>query len=383
MAYGKKNVVQIDPLRYGLLLLGESKAGKTFLIYQYCKKLTGSDDGYLFFEIGAERGADAISGINYVNTPRWNMEYDEYTNSVGFADVCEDIIDNKATEYPNLRVVVWDTLDQLIACSEEESIRLYNKEAKLNGKPIAKSVNSAWGGFGRAEKKAIELMMDYKNRLLEVGVQTIIISHCKRKDITDIVTGEQYQVLTSDQQQNYFNAFKKDMHFIALLYVDRTITKESSGRKDINGRDIKINKLTSEARRIKFRDTDNFTIDSGSRFADIVEEIPCDVDEFIKAITDAIIAEAKKGDVSVDQLKKEQDAEAAKRTAEIAEAEAKRATEKELNSILSQIKDFFIDHKDNRDVLKPIMQEVKSMGYDKPMDITNIEEAKKILSMCE
>ena len=90
MAFGKKNVVQIDPLRYSIALLGESKCGKTTLIKGYCERLAG-EDGYLFIETGAERGADAISGINYINAPEWNMDYDEYTNSAGFADICEDI----------------------------------------------------------------------------------------------------------------------------------------------------------------------------------------------------------------------------------------------------------------------------------------------------
>ena len=57
----------------------------------------------MFLELGQERGADAIEGINHVNCPEWNMEFDELTNSAGFADVCEDIIENKSTEYAALK----------------------------------------------------------------------------------------------------------------------------------------------------------------------------------------------------------------------------------------------------------------------------------------
>ena len=97
MAIGRKNVIKIDPLNYNIGLIGEGGIGKTTIIKEMCEKLTG--DGYLFAECGKEDGADAISGINYVNCPEWNGEYDEVTNSVGFNDLINDIIENKDTEY--------------------------------------------------------------------------------------------------------------------------------------------------------------------------------------------------------------------------------------------------------------------------------------------
>ena len=381
MAYGKRNVIKVDPLSYSLCLLGESKAGKTTLIYEYCKKLTNADDGYLFFEIGSEHGADAISGINYINTPHWNMDYDEYTNSAGFADVCDDIIENKSESYPNLRVVVWDTYDQLINIAENESIRLYNKEARAAGKEIAKSINAAWGGYTRGEKKAMDLMFDYKNRLLEVGVQVIVIGHVKKKDVNDVVTGEQYQILTSDQQQNYFNALKKDMHFLALLYIDREIVKQSTGKKDGKGRDVKVNKLMSESRRIKFRD-DNYAVDSGSRFADITPEVPCDVDMFIEAITDAIKAEAAKGDKSLEELKKEQDAANEERKNKIFIQEEKNKKERELSAAIKAIKEYCKENKGDKTKLLSISQKAKELGYENPVSVTTIEDANAILALC-
>ena len=127
--FGKKNDVKLDPLAYNILLLGESKIGKTTLIKDVCEKLTnGVDGGYLFLEIGQEHGADSIQGINYINCPEWIMDYDDDMNAAGFLDVCEDIIENKMSDYPNLRVIVWDTYDQLINIAEAESIRLWNKE---------------------------------------------------------------------------------------------------------------------------------------------------------------------------------------------------------------------------------------------------------------
>ena len=76
-------------------------------------------------------------------------------------------------------------------------------------------------------------MFDYKKRLKKVGVETIVIGHVKTKDVTDVVSGETYQTLTSDQQQNYFNALKKQLHFLGLAYIDRSIKTEKTGKKNI------------------------------------------------------------------------------------------------------------------------------------------------------
>ena len=51
-----------------------------------------------------------------------------------------------------------------------------------------------------------------------------------------------------------------------------------------------INKVLSDNRVIKFRD-DNYAVDSKSRLKHIVNEIPLDADELIKALQDAIDAE--------------------------------------------------------------------------------------------
>ena len=51
--------------------------------------------------------------------------------------------------------------------------------------------------------------------------------------------------------------------------------------------------FSSVNRKIKFRD-DNYTVDSGSRMSQIVNEINFDADEFIKALTDAIEIEFNK-----------------------------------------------------------------------------------------
>lgn len=324
MAFGKRNQVSVNILDYNIMLLGESGAGKTSLINDVCNEYTHNPESALFLEIGQERGADAISGINYINCPEWDMDYDELSNSAGFATVCEDIIENKISEYPNLKVVVFDTLDQLITVSEKRVLEMWNKECRKAGHPekCTNSINACYSGFGRGEKKAIEIMLDMIARLRSVGVATIIIGHCKQKQIEDTFTGQTYQILTSDQQQNYFNAIKKNTHFIGLLYVDRQLAAEKTGKKIFGtNKDETINRVVSETRRIRFRD-DGAVVDCKSRFANITPEIEFSSTAFIKALEDAIKAEINKSGKSFEEAKADRDAKEKIEAKRIAEAEA-------------------------------------------------------------
>lgn len=383
--FGKRNNVNLDILSYNIMLLGESGAGKTSLINNVCTKYTGSPDSALFLEIGLERGADAISNINYINTPEWSADFDEFDNSAGFYDVCEDIIENKSTDYPELKVVVWDTLDQLINIAEAEVIRMWNRECRAAGHPEkqAKTINGCYSGYGRGEKKAIEMMLDVMNRLRRVGVATIIIGHVKTKSIEDPLTGQSYQILTSDQQQNYFNAIKKNLHFLGLLYIDREMAAEKTGKKVFGtNKDETVNRIVGETRRVRFRD-DGAVVDCKSRFADIIPEIDCDADQFIKALEDAIKAEQAKSGVSFADAKKKQKKHDEELEARVAANEVASKSKKELDSVVADIVEFFTKNKSDLVKIKPVLAAVKEAGFSNPKEIDNIDIANSILAMCK
>lgn len=385
MAFGKKNRVNLDPLSYSLFLLGSPKVGKTTIIKEMCEKL-GGEDCYLFLELGQERGADAIEGINYVNVPDWRSEYDETRNSVGFIRVVDDIIANKDTEYPDLKVVIWDTYDQIIPIAEEEAITKWNQYCRNNGKndKVTETINAAWGGYGKGSLKAIEYMLNAKARLKEVGVETWVIGHIKHKDVADIFTGESYQVLTSDQQQNYFNAWVKNVHFMATAYIDRTFITQKTNNKDKDGNYVTKNFVSTENRKIKLRD-DNYTVDSGSRFKWVKSEIDFNVDEFINAIKEAIETERTKSGLSREESEKLQKEHDKKLRAEEQKAIEKHRkdveTTEELNNVISKIVDFIKDNKTNATVFKPILNKCRELGYSNPKEIDNIENARIILEM--
>ena len=378
MGYGKKNVIKIDPLSYNIGLIGESGIGKTTIIKEMCEKLAG-EDGYIFLECGKEDGADGINGINYLNCPEWSMDYDELTNSIGFEDFVDDVVENKTTEYPDLKTVVIDTYDQLLEISKPEVIRMHNSE---NPDKLVKSIKAAFGGYMAGEDKATEIVLDKLWELKTVGVHFIIIGHVKQRQQDDVVTGQTYTSLTTNMSMRDFNAIKTKLHFLGVASIDREIVQEKTGKtKKEKGKDVNIMKgvITKESRKITFRD-DSYSIDSKSRFADIVPEIPFDVDELIKALTDAIKTEASKGSKSISDLEKEQKASEAERMRHIAEVEAANKVKKELDEINSKIKEFCTVNKSKPAALKQLIEAAKACGLKNPMAAEDVETAKKILS---
>ena len=374
--FGKKNIIKVDPLAYNICLLGEPKIGKSTVIKEMLERLIG-EDGYIFLEMAGEAGADAISGIVYEDVDDWEE----------LEDIIEDIEYNKNTEYANLKAIVADTYDGWIKLAEKEAIRLWNKD---HSDKKADSIDSAWNGFQKGQAKAFELMFDIVVRLRKIGVSMIIIGHVKNRELTDIATGTTYQTLTSDVEKVYFNLLKKKMHFIGLAYYDRTIITEKTGKKNIvTKKDETRNKLTEESRKIKFRD-DNMALDSGSRFADIVEEIPLDADSLINALQDAIKAEHnKQSDAkSIEETRTIQ--EEAKK--EVIEENATKKKEeidekKELETkkiLLEKFKTTMNILKTDNDKVKKVSNKLKELELlPKELETSNIEKLKELVEFME
>lgn len=302
MAIGRKNRVIVDPLCYNTCLIGIGGIGKTTIINEMCNKLAG-ENGYLFAECFREDGADAIEGIPYTNVIDWNSEYDEESNTVGFKYLINDIIENKDSEYPDFRVLVIDTYDQLRELAVLEVMRLHNKQNP--DKPKANSIKQCFGGYMAGDDMADDLILDALWELKKVNVHFILIGHVKQREIPDEISDNVYVQLSTDMSMRSFNKIKTKLHFLGVAYIDREIVKNKKNGKESGT-------IKSETRRIAFRD-DNYAIDSKSRFADIVDDIPLDADELIKALTDAIEKEASKSGSSISDIKKEQKAEDTKR----------------------------------------------------------------------
>ena len=282
--YGKRSSISEKLNDFTICLLGEAGIGKTSTIAEACEKEFGAD-GYMILDMGKEQGMEALEGYSYETCEDWKK----------FDDVTKDIIKNKDADYPDLKVIVIDTLDQFVEIMTPYVIKLWNTEnmGKKNFE-TAKTMNAAWSGFGKADDKLVELALNRVWELKKVGVNTWFTGHVKMRNKVDPLTQEEYSVLSTDISQRIFEGFKTKFHVIGIACIDRTIDIESTGRKNIvTKKDVTVSKVKEEKRKIVFRD-DNYSIDSKSRLAAIEPEIPLDADELLRALKDAIKNSKKK-----------------------------------------------------------------------------------------
>ncbi|TCJ01139.1 AAA family ATPase [Cytobacillus praedii] len=365
--FGKKNVIKVDPLAYNIGLIGESGIGKTTLAVEVCNRLVG-EDGYILANIGKEDGVDAIPNAIYADIPDWET----------FEEFVEDIIENRTSDYKDLKVVVYDTIDELFRIAEPEVIRLHNKahpEKKTN------SIKAAFGGFMAGEDKAIELVLDKIWELKSVGVSMMIVGHTKRKNQSDVATGEEYETLTANLTNRYFNAIKTKLHILGVASIDRSIEKQRIKQKV--GADKIVGKVTSESRIITFRD-DNFNIDSKSRFNEITPQIDLEVDQFIEAIEDAIKKAHNKqsGTKSIEETKVEQEKAKVAEIEKVVEEVNKTKVNPEENEELAEvIKEKFTSADDSTKAkVMEIMKEYNFTSF-KDTDTIPTEALRKIVEL--
>lgn len=279
--YGKKVVVSNQLNDFMVGVMAPSGFGKTTLMYETCEKLFG-DEGYIIYDLGAEDGVAALNGVVAEKVETFKK----------FKLINDDIVKNKETDYPGLKVIVADTLDALFEIAEPYVINEWNREnmGQQGFKP-ATSINSVEGGFGKGLERVIDTVKKEIARLERVGVKFWWTAHVKEKDQTDLFTGNAYTTLTANMSMKYFNSIKNISHVVGFGYFDRTVEKQEVGEANIVTKKKKTrNTVVDETRKVKFRDS-AMVADAKSRLKYIVDEIPLDSDEFIKAIKDAIEAE--------------------------------------------------------------------------------------------
>lgn len=367
--FGKKNTIKIDPLAYNLAIIGESGIGKTTIAKEICETLAG-EDGYLILNIGKEDGVDAIEDAMYEDAPDWKT----------FNAIVTDIVKNRTTAYKDLRVIVYDTMDELFKIAEPEVVRLHNAEHP--DKQVS-SIKAAFGGFQAGEEKAIEIILDKIWALKKVGISMFYIGHTKRRTLTDIVTGLEYEMLTTNMSNKYFNAIKTKLHVLGVASINRKI--ETKRVKQKIGADKSIGKVVDESRIITFRD-DNFNIDSKSRFAEIVPEISFSKDEFIEAVNEAIKAARKKksnDDTSLEEELKQERLEKEEQIEKVVAQEQSKLIDTDQNERLTEeIKSKFpTASAEVKSIVKDIMEEfnIKSFKDTSKVSTAALERIVEVL----
>lgn len=280
--FGKKVKVSTDLSKYILGILSPSGWGKSTLMYEVCEKLFG-ETGYICADFGQEDGYAAIADANVEQCTSWKH----------FVAMVDDIVKNKETDYPDLKVVVWDTMDFAFDECEDFTVNAYNREhlGEQNFRQ-AKSINGV-EGFGKGLDLVIANVRKQISRLASVGVGTWFAAHVKEREQVDLMSGNNFTQITCAMTNRYYASIKNIAHCIGVGYYARTMNVVEVGSENaVTHKKKTRNAMMGEERRIVFRDT-AFLCDSKSRFPDIEADIVLDPDEFIRVITDAVEKAAK------------------------------------------------------------------------------------------
>lgn len=356
---GKKNVVKADLCMYDYVLLGESKIGKTTLANQIGNMLYG-DEGILLLELGREFGTAHLDCF-YEDVPTWD----------DLEEIIDVLIKERNTTFKDTRMVAIDSLDELARLAEEKTIEIYNDSVDINKQ--VNSITACMGGFNRGVLFASDLIVKTVFKLKDAGYSIFFIGHVKNKTLVDPINGVEFSQITCNVNKNYFNAIRDKVHVCAVSYVEREYDNLQTEQRRVKGFDGKLRNqevqtsdgILSQKRVIVFRNTDDYTIDASSRFANIKEKIDFDAKGFIDAITDAI-------KIQVETQRKQK----------ITETELNDIAEKQHEEKMEQV-DKFIKEKieeeqkqneeeEKEQVLQQLMGSYKTMSREKKSHIKEI-----------
>ena len=344
----KKNIVRPNIFDYNLAIFGTMGVGKSTLAYQVCHKLLGDD--YVIFNCGKEDGVKALPDAIYYDCPTWDT----------LADIVDEIVEERDTEYKDLKVIVLDTIDQIYDMAEKKVIEMSNRK---NPTKKATTINEAFSGFGAGLKKTEDIVLDVLWKIKSVGINIFVIGHTKNKTMVDVMSDTEYDILTSNLPNRYFNEIATKMDVIGMCYVDRDIITEKTNRKDFKGKTIEKNVIANEARKICFR-SDDYVAASKSRFPDIEGVIDLNADAFIEAIETAIQKLIDSSGMSKNDIEKHYEKEKKAEEAERVKAKEKKAevNEEENANLIEVIKANFIDL--NKTQQAEVLSVIKEAGYN-------------------
>lgn len=278
----KRNKIKCDLASYGVyVFLGVPKVGKTTLTTKIAEVAYGTPDAQLLVSFADEEGYHSIDDILVERINDWDEdEYESETDFEedgtpvkyrGFVQLVDELIETKKDN--GFKIITLDTFDKMVEVGIKEVLRLSKKET---GKK-AKSLNDAMGGYGRGRDKLVELILEQINRLVNAKYCVFVIGHSKKKDMTDVLTGDSYEVITNNLRSDVYSQVANIAQMITMLTIERVIE---------NG------VQTGEQRMLNFRS--NGLLDCGSRFSDLPEKLPLSAENFMKAFEQGVKGSMKK-----------------------------------------------------------------------------------------
>ena len=284
--YGKITKMSEKFEDYSYIINGVGGIGKTTLVYEIGKLITGSNEGTFIITCGGENKPKHIPGAFGDVAPDFKT----------FCAIVKELCDNKA-EYPNTRFVAIDSLDEYARIVESAVVAEWNASCDINDR--AKSIAQAYKGFQKGESRACDLMIQQIMKLQDAGYSILEIGHTKTKLKEDVLTKVQFEQLTCNLDNKYYNALKDKVNLVAMCYWENVVDNVTEKRNAFTKKMDKVGELTDRKRVMVFADDDN-AIDCKSHFEFITHKIDLNATDFIHAVEDAIQMKLKATENQVD-----------------------------------------------------------------------------------
>lgn len=272
--FGKINKMSEKFEDYSYIINGVGGIGKTTLVYEIGKIITGSDEGTFIITCGGENKPKHIPGAFGDVAPDFKT----------FCAIVKELCDNKA-EYPNTRFVAIDSLDEYARITENAVIAEWNAQCDINER--AKSIAQAYKGYQKGENRACDLMIQQVMKLQNAGYSILEIGHTKTKLKEDVITKVQFEQLTCNLDNKYYNALKDKVNLVAMCYWENLVENIEEKKNAFTKKMDKVGELTDRKRVMVFADDDN-AIDTKTHFEYITSKIDLSAEGFIRAVEEAI-----------------------------------------------------------------------------------------------
>ena len=259
---------------YSYIINGVGGIGKTTLVYEIGKLVTGSNEGTFIITCGGENKPKHIPDAFGDVAPDFKT----------FVAIVKELCTNKEA-YPDTKFVAIDSLDEFARIAEAYVIAEWNASCDINER--AKSISQAYKGFQKGESRACDLMIQQVMKLQEAGYSLLEIGHTKTKSKTDVISQVQFEQLTCNLDNKYYNALKDKVNLVAMCYFQHIIENVEEKKNAFTKKMDKVGDLVDRKRIMVFADDDN-AIDCKSHFEYITHQIDFSAEGFVKAVEEAI-----------------------------------------------------------------------------------------------
>ena len=178
-----------------------------------------------------------------------------------------------------------DSLDEFARIAENFVVAEWNATCDINER--AKSIAQAYKGYQKGENRACDLMIQQIIKLQNAGYSILEIGHTKTKLKEDILTKVQFEQLTCNLDNKYYNALKDKVNLVAMCYWENVVENIEEKKNAFTKKMDKVGELTDRKRVMVFADDDN-AIDTKTHFEYITHKIDLTAQGFINAVEEAI-----------------------------------------------------------------------------------------------